>query len=125
MSNHPIVHIEIPAKDPMAAGKFYKDLFDWEFEDVPGADYVMFTSQEKMGGGFPKLDPQMYQPGEVVIYIDTPDINAKLDEIVAAGGKILLPKTEIKGMGWFAFFADPTGNRIALYTSMNPGAAPS
>jgi predicted enzyme related to lactoylglutathione lyase len=38
---------------------------------------------------------------------------------VAQGGKILAPKTEIPGMGWFAFFADPNGNRLALYRAMN------
>jgi predicted enzyme related to lactoylglutathione lyase len=56
----------------------------------------------------------------VVIYIDTDDIDEMLGRIEAAGGKTLLPKTEIPGMGWFAFFADPTGNRIGLYTTMTP-----
>jgi ferritin-like metal-binding protein YciE len=28
----------------------------------------------------------------------------------------LLPKTEIPGMGWYAIFADPTGNRLGLFS---------
>ena len=36
------------------------------------------------------------------------------------GGKVLHKKTEIPGMGWFGIFHDPTGNVLALYTSMNP-----
>jgi len=36
------------------------------------------------------------------------------------GGKIVLPKSEIPNTGWFGIFEDPTGNQIALYTSMNP-----
>jgi predicted enzyme related to lactoylglutathione lyase len=31
-----------------------------------------------------------------------------------------MPKTEIPGFGWFGMFMDPTGNRVGLYTSMNP-----
>jgi predicted enzyme related to lactoylglutathione lyase len=27
---------------------------------------------------------------------------------------------EIPATGWFGMFKDPTGNAIALYTSMNP-----
>jgi predicted enzyme related to lactoylglutathione lyase len=27
-----------------------------------------------------------------------------------------VPKTEIPGMGWYAIFSDPTGNRIGLFT---------
>lgn len=29
-----------------------------------------------------------------------------------------MPKTEIPHVGWWGIFADPTGYRIALYTSM-------
>ena len=30
MSDHPIVHIELSADDPMAAGKFYGEVFGWD-----------------------------------------------------------------------------------------------
>jgi predicted enzyme related to lactoylglutathione lyase len=36
------------------------------------------------------------------------------------GGSIVTPKTDIPGTGWFGVFKDPTGNTLALYTSMNP-----
>jgi predicted enzyme related to lactoylglutathione lyase len=35
VSNHPIVHIEIPAKKAEEAGKFYGDLFGWKIEADP------------------------------------------------------------------------------------------
>ena len=46
MSNHPIVHIEIPAKDTGAAGKFYGDLFGWwgVFADPSGNRIALYTS---------------------------------------------------------------------------------
>lgn len=120
MPNHPIVHIEIAAKEPKAAGKFYQEVFGWTITVDERFDYVQFDAGEGPGGAFPGLDEQ-YKPGDVVIYILTEDIDATLAQVKANGGKALLPKTEIPEMGWYAFFADPTGNRIGLFTSMgNP-----
>jgi uncharacterized protein len=118
MSKHPVVHIEIAAKDPSATGDFYASLFGWTVTSDAQMDYVMFNDEPGPGGGFPKIDNKLYKPGDVVIYIDTDDIEDTLKKIVARGGKALSPKTEIPGMGWFAFFADPNGNRLALFTPM-------
>jgi uncharacterized protein len=117
MSGKPIVHIEIPATDPQKAGVFYNELFGWQLQDIPDMDYMLFTSGGDLGGGFPRIDGQMYKPDDVTIYIDSDDIDETLKRIESLGGKTLMGKTEITGMGWFAFFADPSGNRIALYTA--------
>jgi uncharacterized protein len=119
MSGKPIVHIEIPAQDPKKAAVFYNELFGWQLQDVPDMDYMLFTSGADQVGGFPRIDGQMYKPNDVTIYIDSDDIDETLQRIEGLGGKTLLGKTEIPGMGWFAFFADPSGNRIALYTAMS------
>lgn len=116
MSSHPIVHVEIPAHDPAAASRFYADLFGWKPETMPDLDYIAFGAQPGPGGGFPKVDDQTFKPGDVVVYVGTDDIDATLAKVEALGGKTLLPKTEIPNIGWFAFFSDPTGNRIGLFT---------
>src|SRR2546421_1348318 len=48
--------------------------------------------------------------GEVLIYVFTNDIDATLAHAEALGAKTLTPKTEVPH-GWFAVFADPSGNR--------------
>ena len=58
--------------------------------------------------------------GEILIHVASDDIEADLHKVVQLGGTILREKTEIPGIGWWGAFTDPTGNRIALYTSMNP-----
>ncbi len=123
MSNHSVVHIEIPANDPATASKFYADLFDWKIQVDPSFDYHMFQPDHGPGGGFVKVGEAMgmsYKPGEVLIYVSTDDIDATLARAASLGGKILQPKTEIPNVGWFGIFSDPTGNRIALFTSMQP-----
>ncbi len=117
MSNHPIVHIEISALDRVAGAKFYQDVFGWEFQQAPEMNYATFMSQKDLGGG---LNPVTAEnpAGTVTVYIGTDDIEASLAKIKAAGGKAIGTKHEIPGMGWFAFFKDPTGNTMALFKEL-------
>jgi predicted enzyme related to lactoylglutathione lyase len=121
MSKHKIVHIEFAAKDPRASATFYAEVFGWKYQEMPEMNYITFDTEADLGGGFPETDGEMMNPGDVIVYIDTDDIPASLVKIEAAGGKTLMPQTEIPEMGWFAFFEDPAGNRVALYKSMTPG----
>jgi hypothetical protein len=118
MSKHPIVHVEISAKDREAAGKFYAELFDWKIQQMPEMNYATFDyGVEGVGGGLnPVRDDN--PAGTVVVYVDTEDIETDLAKVEKLGGKIVAPKTEIPGMGWFGIFKDPTGNLIGLYTNL-------
>ncbi len=117
MAQHSIVHIEIPAENQTATGQFYGDLFGWKIQAYPEMDYTMFEADGGPGGGFPKVDGQGVTPGSVLVYVGTDDIEASLAKAESLGGSTVVPKTEIPGMGWFAVFSDPTGNRLALYTA--------
>ena len=111
-----IVHMEIPAADREAAAHFYNELFGWEFEHMgPPMNYTTFATGN-IGGGFPDLG-EMYEPGDVLVYLYSDDIDADLRRIESRGGQTVMPSTEISGFGWFAVFSDPTGNRLALYTA--------
>ncbi|MBE3558193.1 MAG: VOC family protein [Ktedonobacteraceae bacterium] len=118
MEKHAIVHLDIPAGDPAAASKFYGDLFGWNIAVDKSYDYYMFRPEQGPGGGFVKAgEGEMdYKVGEVLIYVSTDDIDATLARVEELGGKTLAPKTAIPGVGAFAFFADPAGNRIGLFT---------
>jgi predicted enzyme related to lactoylglutathione lyase len=118
MSKHAIVHIELSAKDPKAAGKFYADLFGWKVEVSEEMNYVTFETEPNRGGGFNDVNQEMTEVGDVLPYVDTDDIEASLAKAEELGGVTAVPKTEIPGIGWFAIFVDPTGNKIGLYTSM-------
>jgi len=119
MSKRNDVHIEIPAANVEAAGNFYQDLFDWKMEHAAEFDYTMWSDGSGYGGGFNKLS-EHYPVGQVLVYIDSDDIDADLKKVEQLGGTVVTPKTEIPGTGWFGLFKDPTGNTLALYTSMNP-----
>jgi hypothetical protein len=85
---------------------------------MPEMNYAMFDyGVEGVGGG---LNPvgEDNPVGTVIIYVDTEDIATDLAKVEKLGGKIVTPKTEIPGMGWFAIFSDPTGNRIGLFSTL-------
>ncbi len=119
ISKRNVVHVEIPASDVPAASKFYETLFGWKMEHAPEFDYTMWSDGSGYGGGFNKVDGDN-PVGQVLVYIDSDDIEADLKQVEKLGGSVVRPKTEIPGTGWFALFKDPTGNTLALYTSMNP-----
>jgi uncharacterized protein len=119
MTKRNIVHIEIPAADVASAGTFYHDLFGWKIETDLKMNYTMWEPADGPGGGFSPLN-EAVKPGDVLLYVDSDDIEADLLQVQALGGTILSGKTEIPTIGWFALFKDPTGNTLALYTSLNP-----
>ena len=82
-------------------------------------DYHMYSTDDELGGGFTKIDENT-KAGEVLIHVSTDDIEATLAKAEEMGAMTAVPKTEIPGMGWFAIFVDPSGNKIGVYTSMNP-----
>jgi predicted enzyme related to lactoylglutathione lyase len=118
MSKHLVVHFELSAIDREASGKFYSELFGWKVTQIPEMNYAMVDTGGELGGG---LNPVSNNnpAGSTSIYIHSDDIDATLAKAEKLGGKTLVPKSEIPGMGWFALFADPTGNAVGLYTA-NP-----
>ncbi len=115
MSEHPICHVEIPALDPAAAGAFYTEVFGWQVQVDPARNSHLFEPQTGPGGAFVQVgETTGAKVGEVLIYVFTHDIDATLAKAEALGAETLTPKTAVP-QGWFAVFADPAGNRVALY----------
>ncbi len=119
MSKRNVVHVEIPAASVGDAAKFYEALFGWKMQHVPEFNYTMWEDGSGFGGGFNQVSAEN-PVGQVLVYIDSDDIEADLKRVTDLGGAVLQPKMEIPGTGWFGIFKDPTGNTLALYTSADP-----
>jgi predicted enzyme related to lactoylglutathione lyase len=112
---HPIVHVEIPVRDQEEASRFYGELFGWKIESYPEMEYVMFRPSDGPGGGLPKINGEMYRAGQVLVHVGTDDVDASLAKATDLGATVEVPTTEIPGVGWFAIFTDPSGNRVSLF----------
>ena len=114
---HYISHIEIPTKDVRATAEFYKTVFDWNLQTDEEMNYTMFSAEGGTGGGFSEVNDEN-PVGNVLIYIDTPDLAASVAAVKANGGEVLMERYEVGDFGLMATFKDPTGNLIALYQSL-------
>ncbi len=119
MTKHNVVHIEIPTRNSKESGEFYSKLFGWQISRDEGMDYTMWKADETSAGGFIPVD-QHTKVSNVLIYVDSDDIEADLKKVEKLGGKTVTPKTEIPTVGWFATFTDLTGNLVALFKASQP-----
>lgn len=115
---------EIPATDLARAQKFYETIFEVSLivMDLPNIKMRMFPLDDMMGVGGAIVDSGgFHKPSATegpLIYLNgNPDVQLVLDRIPAAGGQILVPKTEISPeYGFMAVFLDTEGNRIGLHS---------
>ena len=116
---HNICHFEVPADDVERAKRFYQGLFDWKIEAVEG-DYNLITVGDPgPGGGMMKR----MAPGQgITVYIAVESVDDYSKKLQSLGGKVLMPKTPVPTMGYFAVFQDTEGNALALW-EVNPQAA--
>jgi len=119
---------EIPATDLDRAQKFYEAIFGVSLivMDFPSMKMRMFPLEDMMGVGGAVVDSGgFHKPSATdgpLIYLNAnPDVQLVLDKIEAAGGTVMVPKTEISPeYGHMAVFIDTEGNRIALHSVPQP-----
>jgi len=126
MVDHTIVHFEIPADDVEKLRKFYSDLFGWKIERMPGpmeywaietvpVDEKGMPVRPGVNGGMMKKQMPEHKP---VNYIAVESVDEYSRKIEKLGGKIIAPKQEVPGIGWWAFALDPEGNHFAIFQNI-------
>jgi hypothetical protein len=114
---------EIPATDISRAQKFYETIFNTEMMPMPEMMGMKMTSfPAEMGNGkvagalvqSPQHIPSM--EGAVIYLNANPSIDAVIEKVEQAGGKMAGPKMQISPeIGYMAFFTDTEGNRMGLH----------
>jgi uncharacterized protein len=110
----PVTWFEINSRNSVNLRDFYAKLFGWKLQDFPGqTPYALVDTgvEGAIAGGIGETDG----PNRVVVYIEVDDPQGYLDRIEQAGGKTIVPPTEIPDTLTFAHFADPEGNVIGLW----------
>lgn len=116
--------IEIPATDLDRAQKFYETILNISLTrlDLPNIKMRMFPIDDPMGvGGALVSSDGFHKPSATdgpLIYLNAnPDVQRVLNKVEKAGGKILVPKTQISPeYGYMAVILDTEGNRIAFHS---------
>jgi uncharacterized protein len=127
-----VVHFEVPADNMARAQEFYKNVFGWGMKDIPMPDgnaYTIVTTVETdenhmpkesgaINGGMMKRSPMNEGP-VIVMQVDSLEETGK--KIEAAGGSIIMPKTQIMDMGYYARAKDSEGNSVGIWEDIKKG----
>ena len=124
-NKHMISWFEIPVKNIKRAKKFYEAIFDIKLSGMDmGDDFKMevFPGGPESVSGALVFNDSWYKPsltdGPLIYLNGNPDLQAIVDRIEAAGGKVSIPKRQISpDYGYMAVFEDTEGNRIALHSN--------
>src|SRR5262245_57757860 len=102
-----VIHFEISADDPQRAADFYARVFGWQITkwDGPQPFWLVKTGDAPEPG----IDGGIFLRKGPVGHVNTVGV-ANVDEAVkqveAAGGKLVVPKMAIPGVGWLVYCHD-------------------
>ncbi|HEX7179227.1 MAG TPA: VOC family protein [Nitrososphaeraceae archaeon] len=119
-----LVHFEIPSDDIDRSKKFYNELFGWTIEKLPeeslpeGMEYFIISTVDDKGnkalsGGMMKR--QNPQQQGITNYIDVKSVDEYSTKVEQLGGKVMIPKKPVPGMGYFAICSDTENNSFGIW----------
>jgi len=121
-----IVHFEIPSDNIERSKKFYNELFGWNIEkwSGPGSlpegleEYLIITTMDDKGnksiaGGLMKRQSPEQQG--MTNYIDVKSVQEYSAKVEQLGGKVMIPKKPVPGMGYFAVCMDTENNSFGIW----------
>jgi uncharacterized protein len=119
-----IVHFEIPSDDIERSKKFYNDLFGWKIDKWPGSEHIahnywMITTtgdegKEALRGGM-KTTRQSPQQQGITNYFDVKSVQESSAKLEQLGGKVIMPKSPVPGMGYMAVCKDSENNGFGIF----------
>ncbi len=118
-----IVHFQIPSDDIERSKKFYNQLFGWKIEKSPESNtpkgmenWEVTTTDDKgnkaLAGGMSKRSMPQQQITNFIGVKSVDDYSSKVEKL---GGKIVVPKTAVPGMGYYEVCLDTENNSFGLF----------
>jgi predicted enzyme related to lactoylglutathione lyase len=102
---------------------FYERVLGWKAERWEGpVDYWLLTTgsedQPGINGAIARRRGAPPVEGEAVnafvCTADVADVDGAVEEAVAAGGELAVPRMAVHGIGWLAYVKDTEGNMLGL-----------
>ena len=111
-----VAHFSVNANDVARARRFYGEVFHWKFHSWGPPGFFMVETHGAKGPG---ILGSLQKRREIVAgkpcvgfecTIAVEDIDATLAAVEKNGGRIVMPKSTITGVGTLFFFEDTEGN---------------
>jgi uncharacterized protein len=114
---------ELPVVNLERARKFYETVLGTTLkpEVFGGTPMAIFPYQDGVGGALVQDTRVRPSSDGTAVYLDAAGaLDACVRRVEAAGGKVLLPKTDIGDPGFIALMLDSEGNRVGLHDPLRP-----
>ena len=129
-----VTHFEIYGERPEEMAEFYRSVFGWNVEQMPGVDYWRISTGTREGGGgsgagevaslnggltyraIPNLNGWM-------LFVNVESVDETVERIVSRGGSVVRPKTAVPRTAWVTIVSDPAKNFFGIWQS-DPNAFP-
>jgi predicted enzyme related to lactoylglutathione lyase len=118
---------ELVTQDVEAARRFLGELFGWSWQGMdmgPAGTYWIASAGDRQVGGLMRTPQGMAIPSAWTSYVLVDGVDAAAARAGAAGGKVLVPPTDIPNVGRFAVVADRWGAVLNPFVPSNSGDAP-
>ncbi|HEX8456704.1 MAG TPA: VOC family protein [Pyrinomonadaceae bacterium] len=114
-----VIHFELSADEPERAVKFYEEVFGWQTQkwDGPQSYWLLMTGAEEqpgINGGLMRRSDNPLASHLATNTIDVPSVDEYAEKIAAHGGKVVIPKGTVPGVGYVAYCEDTEGNVFGL-----------
>jgi len=105
---------ELATTDDERARRFYAEVAGWtpvERETSPGSTYTTFLLDDRPVGGMLRMEGERWRgiAPHWMNYVSVADVDEVGRRARALGGSVLVPPTDVPGVGRYALLADPTG----------------
>jgi hypothetical protein len=110
----PLAHFEFMSEDPDKMQAFYREVFNWTFDNASMPGYTLVNTGEQPGGGLMKRPPQAPE-SRLNVYFKVNCLDDTMRSVEKAGGRVVVPRTHIPNVGDYAFITDPEGVVLGLF----------
>jgi len=111
-----VIHFEIPADDPDRAVAFYKKVFGWKIENWggPAKYWLITTGEDKEPGINGAIAEKSESVSATTNTVSVQSFDETVKKVAAAGGKVLMPKMAVAGIGYMTYCKDTEGNVFGI-----------
>jgi predicted enzyme related to lactoylglutathione lyase len=110
---------EIPTANLDRAVRFYESMLGirLKLETINGTPQALLLGDKDNASGALVADPRRKPTADgTLVYLNAKkDLDGCLGRATRAGGRVVLPKTDIGDPGYIAIVADTEGNQVALH----------
>jgi len=109
-NDNTVAHFAINADDVERSKAFYEAVFGWRFQAWGPPGFFQIEGAGVAGALQSRRSLTDGRTRGFECTIGIPSIDEVENNVLAAGGKVLLERSVIVGVGTLMFFADPDGN---------------